>query len=113
MPVTGAVALVVLLVAHRVASLLRFQPALRSLLDHPVRILAAHGELHRRQLRRCGLTDDDVYAHLRENGVYDLAEVRYLLYETKGGLTIVRATGDTRTADEPPLLQAGLDASRH
>src|SRR4051794_27093852 len=40
---TGAVALVTIVLVHRVASLLRFQPVLGKLVDHRVRVLVDHG----------------------------------------------------------------------
>jgi uncharacterized membrane protein YcaP (DUF421 family) len=46
-----------------------------------------------------------VLAKLRERGVDRLADVRYVLYETKGELTIVRETG---ADDDPELVRAGL-----
>jgi uncharacterized membrane protein YcaP (DUF421 family) len=87
----GAVALLTLLLLHRLTSLARFHPTLRHLTDHRVRVLAVDGRLDARQLRLCGLTEDDVLAELRQRGVFDLDQVRYLLYEVKGGLTIVPA----------------------
>lgn len=102
--VTGVVALLTLVVVHRLASTLRQRPALRGLFDHQVRVLVAHGELQRSQFGPCGLTDDDVFAHLRERGVFDVAEVEYLLYEAQGALTIV-----PRTPDNPaPLVREAL-----
>jgi len=104
---TGAAALLALIVVHRLASLARLHPTLRKLFDHQVRVLVHHGELRGGQLRHCGLTDDDVFSHLRENGVLDVADVMYLLYEAKGALTIV-----LRGADGPaPLVQAALERS--
>ncbi len=104
---TGAAALLTLIVMHRLASLLRMHPKLRRLFDHPVRVLVAHGELRTAQLRRCGLTDDDVFSHLREHGVLDVAHVKYLLFEAEGALTIVPRGTD----DQAPLVQAALDRS--
>ena len=102
----GATALLTLILLHRLTSLARFQPRLRRLMDHRIRVLIADGELQDRQLRRCGLTRDDVLAELRQRGQFDLNQIRYLLYETKGGLTIVPAgTADTS------LIQAGLSSS--
>lgn len=101
---TGAVALLTLIAVHRLASLLRFNAVLGKLFDHRVRVLADHGQLRRGQLRLCGLTDNDVYAHLREKGVFDLAAVRYVLYETKGGLTIVPEDA----GPDPELVTAAL-----
>jgi uncharacterized membrane protein YcaP (DUF421 family) len=104
---TGAVALLTLIAVHRLASLLRFRPVASKLFDHRVRILVDHGHLRRRQLRICGLTENDLYAQLRQRGVFDLAGLRYVLYETKGSITVV--PGD-HGSDEP-LVRAGVEAA--
>ena len=106
---TGAVALLTLIAIHRLASLLRFRPVAGKLFDHRVRVLVDHGQLRRRQLRMCGLTDNDLYAQLRQRGVFDLDQLRYVLYEAKGDLTVV-PDHNTVNAD-PPLVQAGLDSA--
>ena len=67
--VTSTVALVTLLVAHRVVAIGRRHSRVVRLLDHPPRVLVARGELQRKELARAGLTAEDVYALLRENGV--------------------------------------------
>ncbi|HZU81188.1 MAG TPA: YetF domain-containing protein [Acidimicrobiales bacterium] len=103
--ITGAVALATLVVLHRVASLLRFNPLLGKLVDHRVRVLVEHGKLRRWQLRRCGLTDNDLFAQLRQSGVFSLDDVRFVLYETKGSITIVSATAP----EDTPLVQIGID----
>jgi len=104
---TGAVALSTLIVVHRLASLLRFRPLLGKLADHRVRVLVADGQVRRDQLRLCGLTDNDVYAQLRQRGVYDLSQVRYLLYEAKGDLTVVPKT----SGPVPELVRIGIEDS--
>jgi uncharacterized membrane protein YcaP (DUF421 family) len=58
------------------------------------------------------LTEDEVIAQLRQHGVATLADLRYVLYEAKGELTIVRETGGTDP--DPDLVRAGLrDAAAH
>jgi uncharacterized membrane protein YcaP (DUF421 family) len=59
---TGAVALVALVAVHRVASVLRFSALINKFTDHRVRVLVADGRLRPSELRRCGLTDNDVFA---------------------------------------------------
>ena len=104
---TGAVALLTLIVIHKLASLLRFRPLLGKLADHRVRVLVAHGQLRRDELRWCGLTENDVYAQLRQRGVFDLTRVRYVLYESKGELTIVPESAGPLE----PLVRRGLEVS--
>ena len=105
--VTGAVALLVLVLVHRVASVLRFRPVLGKLVDHRVRVLVADGRIRHSQLRRCGVTENDLYTQLRQRGVFSLDDVRYVLYESKGSITIVPAEADGEPA--PALVQAGLE----
>lgn len=102
----GAVALVTLLTAHAVVTYGRLLPWFAKVVDHRVRVLVDHGTLRRGQLRLCGLTENDVLAKLREQGVYELSELRYVLYETKGELTIVREA-DAPTPDGR-LVRIGL-----
>ena len=102
----GAVALLTIVVVHRLASLLRFRPLLGKLADHRVRVLVVDGHVRRSQLRLCGLTDNDLYSELRQRGVFDVRDLQYVLYEAKGGLTLV-----PRGSDANPLVVAGLETS--
>lgn len=102
----GAVALVTILVAHTVAMYARFNREFSKFIDHRMRVLVDHGQLRHDQLRICGLTENDVFARLREQGVYDLSELRYVLYETKGDLTLIEERDEG--ASEPPLVESGL-----
>lgn len=104
---TGAVALLTITAAHRLVSVLRFQPLLGKLTDYRVRVLVADGHVRRGQLRRCGLTDNDLYAELRQHGVFDVSHVQYVLYETKGELTVVPRDVGSPT----PLIAEGLRGS--
>jgi uncharacterized membrane protein YcaP (DUF421 family) len=105
----GAVALVTLMVAHRLVMICRFDRRFAKLVDHRVRVLVDHGELRRDQMRLCGLTENDVYAQLRERGVRELSDVQYVLYETKGDLTIVSA--DEPGPESSQLIASGLESA--
>jgi uncharacterized membrane protein YcaP (DUF421 family) len=89
----GAVALLAILLSHTVVMVARFDPRVAKLVDHRVRVLVDHGRLRDDQLRLCGLTENDVVSKLRQLGARDLEELRYVIYETKGDLTIVREDG--------------------
>ena len=108
--VVGAVALVTLLVAHFLMSLARFSPLVAKVVDHRVRVLVDHGHVRRDQLRVCGVTENDVLSKLRQQGVLDLAEVRYALYETKGDLTVVLET-ECSDGESQLVLAALRDAA--
>lgn len=104
--VVGAVALMTILAVHWLATVGRFNSWIVKLVDHRVRVLLDHGRLRYDQLRLCGLTESEVLAQLRQHGVASLSELRYVLYETKGELTVVREPG-AETPD-PELVQIGL-----
>ena len=61
----GGAALVAILAANYVVALCRFHPRVAGLVDHRVKVLVDHGRLCPRELRRCGLIEDEVLAHLR------------------------------------------------
>jgi uncharacterized membrane protein YcaP (DUF421 family) len=104
---TGAVALVTLLVLHRVVALARRHSRFARAIDHPPRVLVAHGSLQYRELARVGLTTEDVYVLLRQHGVVgDLSRVGYLLYEPSGKTSLIGA------GQEPgPVMRQGLTAA--
>lgn len=108
---TGATALVTLLAAHRVVAFLRQYGRVAWVIDHPPRVLMAHGKLVGRELARAGLTPADVYALLRQRGVADPAQVGYLLYETKGNITVVGAGAEPGTLMRYGLATAGYDGT--
>jgi uncharacterized membrane protein YcaP (DUF421 family) len=105
----GAVALLTLIAVHRIVSVLRFRQPFGKLVDHRVRVLVYNGELRRRQLRLCGLTDHDVYAQLRQRGIFDVSGLRYVLYEAKGDLTVVPAS--PAIEEDQPLIREALTAA--
>lgn len=104
---TGAVAVCTLVVIHRVASVLRFRPVLGKLFDHRIRVLVADGKLRPGELRKCGLTDGDLFTQLRQRGVFAIEDARYVLYEPRGSITIVRR--DVLPDPEPELVRDGLE----
>jgi uncharacterized membrane protein YcaP (DUF421 family) len=53
------------LLAHYLVTVGRFHPRFARLVDQRVRVLIDHGRLRPNQLRRCGLTEDEVIAQLR------------------------------------------------
>jgi uncharacterized membrane protein YcaP (DUF421 family) len=103
---TGAVALVTLLVVHRIVAFARRHSRIARALDHPPRILIASGKIQRRELAWAGLTSPDVYVLLRRHGVSDLSQVGYLLYEPDGRTTLIPAGGATG-----PVMRQGLTAA--
>jgi uncharacterized membrane protein YcaP (DUF421 family) len=107
----GVVALVTILAVHGVVTLARYLTWVSWLTDHRVCLLLRDGELRRHQMRLCGITEADLFAELRLRGIYHLDGLRYILYEPKGGLTIVpdgSVDGQAAVLDEA-LREADAD----
>ena len=110
--VFGLVAIATLVLAHRVASVIRFSELGNRLIDHRVRILVAHGQIRRRELRRCGLTDSDLFMQLRQRGIETIDGIRYVIYETKGSISVVKEpAGEQGSEADLPLVKAALAGS--
>lgn len=86
---SGATALVTLLVLHSVLARLRFLGPVRRLLDPPLRVLIHDGAVDRRNLRRCGLTSDDLAAILRQHGFTGPEGVHLAIFEAKGPVSLL------------------------
>jgi uncharacterized membrane protein YcaP (DUF421 family) len=103
---TGAVALVTLIVVHRMVAIGRRSPRFARAIDHPPRVLVANGSVQDRELTKVGLTHADVYMLLRQHDVEDLSQVGYLIYEPLGRTTLVPA------GQEPgPVMREGIGAA--
>ncbi len=96
--IAGAVTLITVLLAHQIVSRLRQIPALSLVFDHPPRVLVSRGEILESQLRRAGLTKNDLFGLLRQHGVVDLADVHLVIFEQRGKVSIIRRT-DVHEAD--------------
>jgi uncharacterized membrane protein YcaP (DUF421 family) len=93
---TGSAALLALIAAHDIVARLRFIPWVSRLVDPPVRVLIRDGQLNRPNLKRCGLTQEDLNAILRQHGHRTPAGVRLALLETKG---VVSVFAEAESAD--------------
>jgi uncharacterized membrane protein YcaP (DUF421 family) len=107
--VTGVVALVTILIAHTVVTFARYQGWVSRVTDHRVRVLLDNGRLRHRQLLLCGITEGDLFAELRQRGIFDIEGLRYILYEPKGELTIVP---EQAVRTQSHVLSEGLRGAR-
>ena len=99
----GAATLVALLVAHGCVSRLRRFPSVAHLLERAPRLLVAHGEVLDGELRRCGITESDLRGLLRQRGIGDLSEARFVVLERRGQISVLRHDG--QGGAEPELVR--------
>ncbi len=86
----GAVTLITVLLGHRIVSRLRHFRTLALLFDHQPRVLVCRGQLVASQLRRAGLTKDDLFGLLRQRGVLELQDVHLVIFEQRGKISVIR-----------------------
>jgi uncharacterized membrane protein YcaP (DUF421 family) len=88
----GATTLVTILIAHRLVSIMRQSPRLAALFDHPPRVLVVDGRVLWDEIRRAGLTRDDLYGLLRQHGTIDLKQIRLVVFEQRGKVSVIKAS---------------------
>ena len=93
---TATAALLALMLAHGMVTRLRFVPWIRRLVDPPVRTLIRDGQIDDANLRRIGLTHDDLNAALRQRGYEHPAEIRLALFEAKGTVSVLPRTAPNK-----------------
>lgn len=86
----GAITLVTVLIMHGIVSRLRQYPSIATIFDHRPRILISHGQIVDSELRRAGLTKDDLYGLLRQQGVLNLDDAYLVIFEQRGQLSVIR-----------------------
>lgn len=101
--IAGATTLVTVLISHAVVTKLRRFPSLATFFDHPPRVLVSRGEVLISELRRAGLTMDDLSGLLRQHGVLNLKDAYLVIFEQRGKLSVIKQA-DLRES-EPQLLR--------
>jgi uncharacterized membrane protein YcaP (DUF421 family) len=99
----GLATLAAVLAAHWGVTRLRRFPGVARLIEHPPRLLVARGQVLDDELHRSGLTRDDLYGLLRQRGVQDLGEARFVVFERRGQVSVVRR--GERSGGEPDLVR--------
>jgi uncharacterized membrane protein YcaP (DUF421 family) len=95
---SATAALISLLATHAVLARLRFVPRIRRFIDPPLKVLIRDGQVDRRNLRQCGLTDADLQAVLRQHGHRSPESVQLAIFEAKGAISVLRTNGQSRSA---------------
>lgn len=103
----GLATLVAVLGCHWALTRLRQFPSVASLLDQSPCLVVAEGRVLEAGLRRCALTQGDLFALLRRQGLGELAEIRYAILEPRGQLSVIRRGG---AGEAPSLVRAALAA---
>jgi uncharacterized membrane protein YcaP (DUF421 family) len=76
-------------------------PVLRRFLHEPPTCLIRNGRVFRQALRREMLTEEELMAALRKQGVDDISRIRVAYLETDGAISVVEAEGPARSPHRP------------
>lgn len=106
--VQGAVALVVLLAIQAVFAVLRRHRRISAIIENEPMLLMAGPEILHDNLRRTRVSVDDVKAKLREANVLRYDQVRAVVLETTGDISVLHGDRDV----EPDLLSGVRDGDR-
>ena len=94
----GVVALVTLFAAQRVVSAYRLRAGASPLVDNQPLLLMKDAQVLHDNLTRAGVTKADLFAKLRGAGVLSLDEVRAVVLETTGDMSVL--AGDDTLDDD-------------
>lgn len=101
---SGIAAIAALLIAQAVVAMLR-RAGWRGLIDNKPVVLVLDGELRADALRRTGLVEADVAAQMRAAGVAQLSQVRAMVLETTGDVSVL--TGQEGVGDAFAMRDLG------
>lgn len=103
----GATVIAVLfLLQWGLSRLLDRSPRASEVLENEPMLLMRHGEVLERNCDRAGVALSDVRAKLREANVLDLRQVRAMVFETTGDVTVLH--GEVDGPDVEPWLLEGV-----
>jgi uncharacterized membrane protein YcaP (DUF421 family) len=77
-------------------------PKFERLLEGEPVLLARDGEVFRAAMRKQGISNDELMAGVRSQGLEDVRDARLVFLETNGHITVVPATAKIRPAASPP-----------
>lgn len=106
----GATVIAVLFALQWGLSVLRERsPRASDLIENEPLLLMRHGEVIEENCERAGVALSEVRSKLREANVLDLRQVRAMVFETTGDVTVLHGEVDGRDV-EPWLLEGVRDA---
>ena len=107
--IQGITALGTIFVLQYIAARMRRSTDLGSKMFHNKPLLVVdRGKFLEDNMRHARITDDDIYAKLREANVFDMSEVRAVVLETTGDVSVLHAKDPDRRLD-PEILTGVRD----
>lgn len=86
-------------------------PGLQTLADNKPRLIMIGGEIQHDQLKKAKMTEDDLWAKLREANAFNFSQVLAVIAETTGDVSVLHATDNDRDI-QPELLKGVIAGDR-
>ncbi|PNW27494.1 DUF421 domain-containing protein [Formosa algae] len=91
--VKGAIALATIIGFQTLFSfLVRKSGFLKTLFTNKPQIIMWNGKILHRKLKRCNVSQDDLIAKLREANVHDFSDVKAVIFESTGDVSVIHNT---------------------
>ena len=91
--VKGAIALATIIGFQTLFSfLVRKSGFLKTLFTNKPQIIMWNGKILHRKLKRCNVSEDDLIAKLREANVHDFSDVKAVIFESTGDVSVIHNT---------------------
>lgn len=87
-------------------------PGLQLLADNKPRLIMVGGEIQHDQLKKAKMTEDDLWAKLREANAFNFSQVLAVIAETTGDVSVLHATNRDRDI-QPELLKGVIAGDRY
>lgn len=95
----GIISLVIIYSFQMVVAAARHWKPIRDLVDNKPTLLMQNGELIKDNLKKCKVTESDVKAKLREANVIQLSEVKAVVFESTGDISVLHGSNDKAIDD--------------
>ncbi|WP_282031115.1 DUF421 domain-containing protein [Winogradskyella eximia] len=95
----GIIGLVLIYSLQMVVAAARHYKPIRNLVDNKPTLLMQNGKLIAANLKKCKVTESDVKAKLREANVIQLSEVKAVVFESTGDISVLHGADDKAIDD--------------
>ncbi|SDH66542.1 DUF421 domain-containing protein [Winogradskyella thalassocola] len=95
----GIIGLVLIYSLQMIVAAARHYKPIRNLVDNKPTLLMKNGQLLKDNLTKCKVTESDVKAKLREANVIQLSEVKAVVFESTGDISVLHGTDDKAIDD--------------
>ena len=95
----GVIGLVSIYAIQMLVAFGRRWKLVRKLMDNQPSLLMKDGEIIEGSLKKCHVTESDLRAKLREANVIQLSEVKAVIFESTGDISVLHGSGDQKIDD--------------